>query len=826
MSMKQTPTVSVILVNYRGVTDTLEALSYLRSVQWPSEYLEIIVVDNNSNDGSVELLRSEADITVVASPANVGFAGGCNLGVTKSSGTIVAFLNNDARPDPEWITHAVAAFDQSARVGAVASTVLSWDGKTIDYQGAGMTWYGMGYRPLTGTPVGRKKPPQPHEVLFGTGSAMFVKRDVFEQLGGFDERFFMFFEDVDFGWRLNLAGWSFVHEPRSIAFHKFHQSMSSIPQFQEQFLLERNALFALIKNLGEDKLPTVLAATLLASTKRALTKAGVDSAQFDLAQGVSTEATITIPADALVPSFAMDQVAEALPGLMASRAEIQRTRKKSDAAIWRLFGSVDAAMSTDRKYLRGYDKIVEAFRVTDDPKALAVLVITGDPIGPNMSGPGIRAWNIASELSKYHDVTLMTLSELNQVVTSGFSLEHVSPGDEKSFKPWERWADVIVFQGHALDVFHSLATSAKRLVIDVYDPMHFEQLEQSRHLGEEEWSAQVTGAAATMERQFLRGDFFLCATERQKHLYLGQLMTLGRITTQTYQSDPHLEKLIGVVPFGLPEEPLVATGAALRGVVPGIRATDKVVLWSGGLYNWFDPFTLIRAIHQLSHTHTDIRLYFQGTKHPHPGVPEMPVVAEAKELAGALGVLDTSVFFNDSWVPYADRQNYLAEADVGVSTHRSHIETTFSFRTRMLDYLWAKLPMVVTEGDYFGDLVTAKRLGASVPAEDVDALAAALEEMLYNEKSRTAAQKNLATVREEFVWPRVLAPLVGYLDDVARGSSAQPFAQTRPVRFSPHRPKPPRFRPADIGLALHRLFRGEFVSLWRALVRRLRPSGR
>jgi GT2 family glycosyltransferase len=327
-------------VNYRGVADTLVAIENLRATQWPEEALEIVVVDNASGDDSVARLSKLSGIVLIESQENLGFAGGCNLGVARSQGEIVAFLNNDAKPDVNWINKAVEAFRASPKVGAVASTVLNWEGDTIDYHGSGMTWYGMGYRPLTGTKASRGKKPQRREVLFGTGAAMFVRRDVFDALGGFDERYFMFFEDVDFGWRLNLAGWSFLHEPESIAFHKFHQSMSSVPSFQEQFLLERNALYTLIKNIGDDKLPSVLAGSLLVATRRALTAAGVDSSQFDLAKGRLEASDITVSADALVPSFAMDQVIDALPGLMASRTAIQASRKQSDAAMWRLLAKL------------------------------------------------------------------------------------------------------------------------------------------------------------------------------------------------------------------------------------------------------------------------------------------------------------------------------------------------------------------------------------------------------------------------------------------------------------------------------------------------------
>jgi hypothetical protein len=131
-------------------------------------------------------------------------------------------------------------------------------------------------------------------------------------------------------------------------------------------------------------------------------------------------------------------------------------------------------------------------------------------------------------------------------------------------------------------------------------------------------------------------------------------------------------------------------------------------------------------------------------------------------MARQLGVLDSVVFFNESWVPYEERQNYLLEADLGVSTHFQHVETTFSFRTRILDYLWAGLPIVTTGGDSFGNLVAAEGLGATVPERDVAALAAAIEEYLFNPRAVQKARKNVARVRESFTWRKTLQPLVEF----------------------------------------------------------------
>jgi glycosyltransferase involved in cell wall biosynthesis len=389
-----------------------------------------------------------------------------------------------------------------------------------------------------------------------------------------------------------------------------------------------------------------------------------------------------------------------------------------------------------------------------------VLVITGGELGVRMAGPAIRARSIARVLGEAgHDVVLATTSTLDADAQAGpFRMTVVRPGDDDAFAVLEREAELIVFQGHAMEQFPALAVTDRVVVADAYDPMNLEMLEQGREQPRATWELLVRSRTALLNQQLSRADLVLCASSRQRMLYLGQLAALGRITPTTYENDPHLDRLIAIVPFGLESTPPRHERDVLRGVVPGISADDRIVVWGGGLYSWFDPLTLIRAVAQLAKRRPQTRLVFLGTKHP--GVAPMGIVKESIDLASELGVLGSSVIFNEGWIPYDERQNHLTEADAGVSTHHTHIETEFSFRTRILDYLWAGLPMVVTEGDSFGDLVAAEGLGVVVPAEDAAALADALELVLYDEAFAAAAKERIAVVRERFVWERALAPLL------------------------------------------------------------------
>ena len=126
------------------------------------------------------------------------------------------------------------------------------------------------------------------------------------------------------------------------------------------------------------------------------------------------------------------------------------------------------------------------------------------------------------------------------------------------------------------------------------------------------------------------------------------------------------------------------------------------------------------------------------------------------------------VFFNEGWVNYSERQNYLLEATLGVTTHFNSAETRFSFRTRALDYLWAGLPIVTTEGDSFAELVETEGLGLCVPPEDPDALEDALARLLYDREMADECRVRVAAVRERFRWAKVLEPLAQFCRDPRR----------------------------------------------------------
>jgi glycosyltransferase involved in cell wall biosynthesis len=388
-----------------------------------------------------------------------------------------------------------------------------------------------------------------------------------------------------------------------------------------------------------------------------------------------------------------------------------------------------------------------------------VLVVTPDVLAPQMAGPAIRAF----ELSRVLD-TAPGIGAVELVSTVRCDLADgpfpVRAADDRGLREAVARADVVVVQGHVLDHHPWLVDTDRVVVVDAYDPIQLEVLEQARDLPAGQRRMAVRHAGDTTSRLLGRGDRFLVASAKQRDLLVGQLAAAGRLNVATYDGDEGLHRLIGVVPFGIPDEPPVAAAPALRGVVPGIGPHDPLILWGGGVYNWFDPLTLLRAVDRLRARLPDVRLFFMGMHHPHPEVPEMEMARRTRVLAAELGLVGSHVFFNEGWVAYDARAGFLLEADVGVSTHLDHVETAFSYRTRILDYLWAALPVVATGGDAMADLVAARGFGTVVPAADVEALERALHDLLADRDRNRACRDAITAARDELVWTHAAADLV------------------------------------------------------------------
>ncbi len=378
-----------------------------------------------------------------------------------------------------------------------------------------------------------------------------------------------------------------------------------------------------------------------------------------------------------------------------------------------------------------------------------LLFVCNDFVGSTMSGPGIRYWEMARSLVRRgHSVAI-----LSRYLEKDFNGDGTISVGKASFFNLVRWlwrCNYVVQAGRPLSVFLSILFR-KKSIYDLYDPVIFELLE----LKPAGWVGTVRVRSLLFlwrirQCLILRfGNRFLVANDKQKDLLIGQMTILG-----------HVDKLDSVVilPFGLPKKRPRKNRNVLRG--SKIKETDFLLVWGGGIWDWFDPFTLVEALSKLTVHRNDIKIYFPGINPPSPGSHTLTTTDAFIRKVKALGLLNTAVFVNSDWTAYAERADYLLEANAGVSLHRSSLETRFAFRTRMLDYLWAGLPIIASKGDSWADLIDQKGLGITVNPEDTEAVANAIIKIVEDIHFRNSCREHVQALATDYEWDKLTEKLI------------------------------------------------------------------
>lgn len=238
--------ISVVVVNFNGERFIKNCLDSLLKTDYPN--FEIIVVDNNSVDKSVEILdgfRDNPEIKIVLLDYNLHFAGGNNVGATVSKGKYVVFLNNDTEVDQNWLSELAKVFQVDENVSAVQCLLLGFDRKSINNIG-GTVDYCAKLVPATYLWAMNKDAANELRLFFGCGAALGVRRSLLEKIGFFDTD--LPTDEVDLCWRINLSGGHIVLAPKAIVYHfcggAFGQALSK----QRIFFAETAACYGILKN--------------------------------------------------------------------------------------------------------------------------------------------------------------------------------------------------------------------------------------------------------------------------------------------------------------------------------------------------------------------------------------------------------------------------------------------------------------------------------------------------------------------------------------------------------------------------------------------------
>jgi len=394
-----------------------------------------------------------------------------------------------------------------------------------------------------------------------------------------------------------------------------------------------------------------------------------------------------------------------------------------------------------------------------------ILVYARGAVGKTMGSTGVRSYHTARVLAERIPEAQVTLSIPNEpdVDAPHPRLRIVSHDSRRAAVSQVLSHDIIIsrnFPPYMLGLFYQ-----KRLVLDFYSALAVEWLEISKRIPyprrRKVWMASNRHY---IDMQLTLADYVVCASERQRDVLIGALSALDLVSPQAYDRDGTLAHLVGIVPYGVQPGSPEHKRRVLKGVLPGIRETDKLLIWNGSIMEWFDAGTVIRAMAHVAQVRDDVKLFFLGTEHPDwvTGLLFFDPPREAVELSKELGLFDRSVFFNVGWVPYGDIGSYLAEADLGVCAGFDNLEARYAYRTRLVDLFWAELPVVCTRGDMLASRIEDDGLGIVVAPGDAQAFAAAILRLLDDEDLYRSCRSNMRAVKEDLSWDRVMAPLVEF----------------------------------------------------------------
>lgn len=235
--------VSIIVLNFNGLNFLKECLPSIRRQTYKN--IEIIVIDNDSSDGSREFLQNLGDVRLIANPANYGYAKANNIAARQAHGNFLFFLNNDTKLFPDVIAQLISGYKDKS---ILAPAHLLPSSHNVPRIGNGMDIFGY--------PYGKEDPKEKTKIFYSDGASIFIKKKDFWRIGGFDSALFLFQEDVDLSWRAQIMGYQILACPKAKLYHysggvvlggasKNGQYQSS---YLRRYLNEKNIIRNLLKN--------------------------------------------------------------------------------------------------------------------------------------------------------------------------------------------------------------------------------------------------------------------------------------------------------------------------------------------------------------------------------------------------------------------------------------------------------------------------------------------------------------------------------------------------------------------------------------------------
>ena len=413
-----------------------------------------------------------------------------------------------------------------------------------------------------------------------------------------------------------------------------------------------------------------------------------------------------------------------------------------------------------------------------------VIFLSQEAVGPVKSGTSARLLELAHATSQSLNTFLCDLSDplshsLYRVRpdASSHSLELIDRRQGQRIAQNEP-AVCVAQSSHPINGWiQARGTTETYIVLDFYCCFWFENIVASAKNGRFS-DTQYRHDIYRLATNIKLADHFLVATQGQRTLLIGMLTILGLTPPMVMKSDPTLDSRSSIVPFGIPEQFPDTSPENVYTYLPGVADSAKVLVWGGGLHDWLDAEAIVQAMALVHSERQDIVVLFAAAQ-SHPDRGRSNEAARVAQLAQNLGLLGRTVFLNDGWVPYVKRAQYLTGAMAGIVTHRKHLETEFSFRTRVVDYLWAGLPVITTEGDHFANEVETHNIGVVCRSDNPRDLSTQILGLVKKLETPKVFDERISLYRKRYTWTIVSKPLVQFCRNPLHAQRSATIAPTQ-----------------------------------------------